>query len=675
MCILARSHHHSRPGPRNLNPELWTLPTVTPIGTELIRNETRLREAWGDDIPTWSDSVRESAGRAVERAVALAAGAVVPAGGWDRGLSPGWLPVLASAYRQTRDERYAAAARAIYERGMAQAEEEQGKGRHDPLVISHRLGDTEVLGWFGALPEFVGSAALDEPALARIVESARRQLNDSVEHLHEARNIRMTQCDALFTQGERLAFLHDAARWRDAGLRAINDAFHRHFNRDGSSVEATGWYHYICMNMQFRYLRLAHRRPELGLQVTPEQAAAALEYLVALVQPDGLFSLIGDCTSAVHPHATLAAVLELRQRLRRELGLDEADPPAIRCFSDARQVMMRDGWGPEATYVTFDATRRSGYHWHPSRNSIQLHFAGRRVIADPGRMKYLATPQRAYACSTRGHSTVNLNGLNQSSVEASVRLDQAEGTAIVQGLYGGGYWEPTMHGYAAGIYGDHHRTLVWVQGRFLLVLDNLYHTSEDGWKPRAECAWQFGPGTVRVDEARREVRSEHGPAALRMLVPLAPEGSRFTLHEGEMDPCRGWVANRGDDPEPAPLLRVGVDRLDPWSADWATVLVPHRVGEDPGPVVGEVVDPAKTGHGKIRLDWPDGSVDAIWWTRRLQFALDRAPDMRSDSGLVHMHRRAGGAGGSVLMVEGSYAEPFAARSNAPRSTRIAEWKA
>lgn len=622
----------------------------------LIANERALREAWGETIPPLTPELRAEADTTVVRLLSAGSGGETQTAGGASAISPGLLPALVSAYRDLKDERYAQAARLIYVRGLEQAETERRTGAPpDVLAVSHRMGATEALGWFGALPELAASVAFGDGFVEQIVESGRIQLNDSAAHLHDGRNIQMTQCDALFTEGTRLSFLPDAARWRDVGLRGLNDSFFRQFHPDGASVEAAGWYHYVVANMALRYLRLKRHRPELGLQVTPEQVMAAFDYVAAVIQPDGNFTPLGDSGHYAVPHRTLEAVLALRAGMRREFGFSDAPPPLSQIFPDAKQACLRDSWKPDATYLTFDATHRLGYHWHPARNALQLFFAGRGVIVDNGYMGHESAAHRRYACSTPGHSTMNLNGWDQSPSEATLRRRSTEGYEILDAFYDGGYWKPTAHGYADGIFGEHHRTLLWVKGRFMAVLDNLFHTAEAGGKPTVESNWQFAPGQVELEPAENRVCTRHGPARLHMLFALKPAGMAMALHEGEMGPCRGWIVG----PVPAPLLRLHIEAYDPWNVDMATILIPYRESESPPAVrVVSVTDPARAGHGKLKLEWDDGVTEEIWWTRRLQFALHQVDDIRTDAALVHVRRSARGDLLSAMVYDGSYLEPF-----------------
>ncbi len=629
---------------------------------ELTRNEMCLRAAWGDPLSAAVSSVLARAEAFVQRLTAPD-GDPLPAdasfAGWAQGVDPRSLADLATAYRASHDDRYAVAAKGIYAHRVRS--EPLGDGYvppQDPLAIPHRLGDTECVGWFGALPEFLGSGCFDEGFVTQIVAHARQSLNHLLQALHPARNIRMTQMDALLTQGLRLGFLPDAERWRETGLHGLNDCFYRQFNPDGSSIEATGWYHYIVANMALRFLRLKRAMPELGLQVTEALVARAFDYTAAMMGPDGTFNRIGDSTAVAEPHRTLESFLRHRAEILRELGFDPAPPPCRQFYPDAGQALLREAWDAAGVYITFDVTHRMGYHWHPACNAVQLQIGRHRLVADPGRLRYDPTPHRKMATSTRAHSTLTLNGWDQSDSGGRMTFKEAAGYMIVTGLYDGGYWPVRGMEHGCGVFGSHHRTLLWIHGRCLVVIDSLHHTEGEGSKPTIESNWQLGQSQVSLEAANRRLVSRQGDAGLLMLFALTPPDVEFRLHEGEADPCLGWIADEQDRPVPAPLVQAVLPRRDPWRTDLVTVLIPFRGAHAPGVAVTEQTDPAACVCGRVMLRWDDGGSDTVLWTPRLAAALAGAGAVRTDAALVHIRTDADGATASALVYEGTYLDPL-----------------
>lgn len=650
-----------------------------PIATQLVENERRLTAAWGPPVPRGVVATPNAAERALE---SMREAVASRQHGRDS-----WLTLLAAGYEATHDERYADAARALWviwlDNEPLQNSRWLPKGRLDPLMIPHRLGDTECDGWFGALPVFCTSNRFDEAFIARIVDHARAQLDYLCDHLYVARNMRMTQGDGLLTQGLRLAFLPEATRWRETGRRIVAESLAHQFNADGGSIEATGWYHFICMNMALRFHRLGKAMPELGLHIDPQVLAKGFDYLSALVQPDGNLAIIGDCTSPLPYHGsplkqqeqpqrgTLAQVNERRASVLRELGMNADLPPTSQIFPHTAQAMLRSDWSDAATYLTFDATRRSGYHWHPARNAIQIFHHGKRMLSDPGRMSYDATPERTYAVSTRGHSTINFNGWNQSDAPSDISLRCEAGFDLVTGYYAGGYWPGMGAGIGPGIYGTHHRTMLWVRGRFVIVLDHVAHQAMPGHKPTIECNWQFGIGSARFDADTNRVITNHDGVHLLALPALYPDGTTFSLHSGDVNPHRGWCADDKDQPQPAPMLHMRVEQYDPWNADFATVFVPF-VGTQPELDVARVARPEQTGAGHVTLRWCNGETDEVWWTRQLTSAIGRHDGIDTNAAFVHARLDASGRAIRTLVVDGTMASPYTRETRATPSMFVAE---
>ena len=244
------------------------------------------------------------------------------------------------------------------------------------------------------------------------------------------------------------------------------------------------------------------------------------------------------------------------------------------------QVFLRDSWGPDATYITFDATRWGGGHCHLSRNAIQVHALGRTLLADVGTLTYeVSDPMMAHCKSTRAHNTVNLNSWNQSTSDPKTRFETADGYDMVASLYDGGYWPGRYEwhwarGCGHGIWAQHYRLMLWVHGRFVAVLDDVQHMAQAGEEPTLEMNWQFGPGRLEVDATARRVNTTFDDANLLLLTPLAPNGTTMAVLEGQTEPLSGWVAGP-DGYGPAPQVRLSAPRHDPWQTDLATVLIPY----------------------------------------------------------------------------------------------------
>jgi hypothetical protein len=261
------------------------------------------------------------------------------------------------------------------------------------------------------------------------------------------------------------------------------------------------------------------------MNVSAEGVASLFDYLAAATRPTGWITSLNDssCGDFVKTRGNgISDVLKERAEFRKSLGLEERSLPTVQVFPWAGQAFLRESWENDATYITFDATTCRSYHWHPSRNAIQLQAYGRLFIADPGAFSYTDPLWGGYGLSTRAHSTLNLNGWNQCEGRADIRYRGAPGYDVVEGSYEGGYWSggagwASDHGQ--GIHATHHRTLVWIRGRCIVVLDQLHHPAEPSSKPALESVWQLAQGPVELQPEKSRAFTRHEDANLLMLFP------------------------------------------------------------------------------------------------------------------------------------------------------------
>ena len=634
----------------------------------------RLAAVLGDGVPEWSPAVKDQAEHAIEGEIYLS-----PDGLWTRidfdrvdwnardTVNPAhiimvlrrfhMLGPLAAGYRASADERYARAARRYIEAFL----------RDDPPVDDWApvpldgatQYDIRVGAWLGALSEFRRSPAFDEAFMALMIKAVRAYMRYLSTHVWPDRNIRFLHGEVLLLTGLRLQGLPEAAAWLDQGRGILNDAVRRQVLPDGAHMEATPGYH-ACVLYGIRPLwHLARAMPELGLQVPTERVAAMYDYQLAATRPDGEGISLHDSRyqpAVVKPNT---AVLDARAAFRREAGLPDRLPKTCAWFPHASQVFIREDWTAGSVYLTFDAATRRSFHWHPCRNSITLFAHGRALLVDPG---YIFENERfpLYGGRTAHHNTVNFNGWDQSQSRVALRVSEAAGYTMVEGLYGGGYWPLENYSHGAGIFGEHHRILLWLHRRFGVVLDHVHHTGVEGQKPTIESCWQLSEGPAEWDPAARRVVTRHEQGNLLMHFPLVLEGTEMTLHEGERDPMRGWLpAEWGRLCIPAPLLRLAAPSYDPWHGDMASVLIPFP-GARPPPLESSGTGPDAVADsrraGCIRLDGANGEYDRIFWTRRLEHAIERQHGLFTDASLVHVRLNASGTVTDGLMVDGTFCE-------------------
>lgn len=634
----------------------------------------RLAEVLGDSVPAWTPAVREMAEHAIEGDVYRA-----PDGAWTRihfdrvdwnaarTVNPAHIIMvlrrfavlgpLASGYRATGDERYAQSARRYIEAFLRDHPPVDG---WEPVpgdgATQH---DIRVGVWLEALSHFAASPAFDESLMARMIQAVRGNLRYLATHVYPDRNIRFWHGQVLLLTGFRLKGLPEAAAWLDQGREIVNDAVRRQVLPDGAHMEAAPGYHGCVLDVVETLWKLARGIPELGLQVPTDRLAGMHDYMLAATRPDGLTISLHDTRyepATSRPQSGFAAA---RAAFRRAAGLPEELPPPRVAFEHASQVFIRDGWTPDSAYLTVDAATRRSYHWHPCRNSITLFAHGRALLVDPG-YTFQSESFPRYGHRTAHHNTVNFNGWDQSQSRVALRLSEAPGYAVVDGLYGGGYWpwSESTYSHGTGVFGEHHRTLLWIHERFGVVLDHIHHTGVAGHKPDVESCWQLSEGPAVCDPAARRVQTRHDHGNLLMAFPVVLPNTALTIHEGERDPMRGWLpVEWGRRCSAAPLVRLTAPAYDPWHGDMATVLIPFAGAQPPELAIsGSGPDAATDSRlaGCVRIEAADGTGDRIIWTRRLEHAIYRQHGLQTDAALVHLRLDEAGAVRSGLMIDGTF---------------------
>jgi hypothetical protein len=235
--------------------------------------------------------------------------------------------------------------------------------------------------------------------------------------------------------------------------------------------------------------------------------------------------------------------------------------------------------------------------------------------------------------------------------------------------YGGGYWPGRYqwwfdHGLGRGIWAEHHRILLWIHDRAIVVFDQ-FRRSHEPKQPTLESNWQLAPGKVAVDVKHRCAVTQHNDANVLMLFPIQDKGTKISVHEGEKKPLRGWLANR----KAAPQVSL-VSPMESWVVDLATVLIPFRGVRRPT-VTATGKGPGWNGVGELVLAWKDGSRDRVYWTACADRMIGQTEDIRSDAGLIHVQSDKKGRTVRAFAWNATYLEPLSAKRRAhPESFAI-----
>jgi hypothetical protein len=500
-----------------------------------------------------------------------------------------WLVHLGQAYRLTGDEKYAQVFADSVRDWMDANPAGMGINWASSLEVSYRL-----ISWCWALNLFRGSTSLSSELHADMLGWLRAHAAHVERYLSHyfSPNTHLTgEALGLFYVGVLFPDLPRAMRWRKLGARVLLEQLPRQVHGDGVYFEQSTCYERYTAEIYLHFMILAARNGiTLPAQVS-ERVGKMLDHLLSVCHPDGSMPQVGDSDGGrVMPLAqrraddckdvfSLAAVVFDRadyawaaQGLTPEVGW-LLGSTGIKAFEALRpeppkrnpsqlyplggQAVMRSGWERDSHQLLFDTgplgCRISGGHGHADLLAIQCSTYGKGQIVDPG--TYCYTPNahwRDHFRASQAHSTVVVDHKSQA-VPAGPFSWRDRPTAQLR------HWAATP----AFDYADaehhayrrlkdpvtHRRRVLFVKPDYWVVVDDL--TAADVHE--IDLSFQFAPGKVQLGKDGWAVSADKQGRGLAIRafssVPL-----HAALHQGQVEPIRGWVSPDYGLRVPAPQL-------------------------------------------------------------------------------------------------------------------------
>jgi uncharacterized heparinase superfamily protein len=243
----------------------------------------------------------------------------------------------------------------------------------------------------------------------------------------------------------------DADRWGTQGLKILREELEEQFLVDGGHFERSPMYHSICVSDYLDILNLAQNsQTAINLEETVQfrqRITASLDFLSDICLPDKEIPLFNDSAFGIAP--TPSQVFDYA---RRVIGYDPpVRPTGLAIFeqSESGYYVCRDGGDMIIIDCGSIGPDYQPGHAHCDTLSYELAINGRRVIIDSGVFDYEASPERAYARSTRAHNTVVVDGEEQSEIWGVFRVarrakpiraffkKQVDGSVMFEGAHDG----------------------------------------------------------------------------------------------------------------------------------------------------------------------------------------------------------------------------------------------
>ena len=449
---------------------------------------------------------------------------------------------LAWAWRLTGEAAYARRFEALAGGWMGAAEPGRGPGWEPyPLALRAVSWMRARLLFGAALPPAFG-ARLDRSLHAQLA-FLRRRLEWHILANHLQKDLHALALGGLFFAGP------DAAEWRTGPLALLWRELFEQVLGDGGHFERSPMYHAVALG---DFLEAVALLDACGVAVPDDARERVRRMAVAwmrLSRPDGRPHLFNDAAEDGVPDA---AWLERLQ----EMAIGGVPPRGAGAWS-----LPDTGYagyeGAEGDRIIVDCgppgPRYQPGHAHCDALSFELDLGGAPVVVDSGTSGYDGDPLRAYARSTRAHSTVEIGGREQSEVWGTFRVARMAKVRMLEtspegsgGFAFAGECAPYHAPRAAHRRRIERRGAAWrvedrVDGAEGAMIRSFLHLH-----PRFQ---------ARVDGEGMTAESAEGSVAVR-----AWGAGRLRVARG--DDAQGWYSPRFGARLAAPVLELQIDRND-----------------------------------------------------------------------------------------------------------------
>lgn len=515
-----------------------------------------------------------------------------------------YLTVLAAAYALTGDDAYALRVSAHLRSWWAANPPMRGPHWISGIELGIRLLSWVWVrrlldGWDGATDLFEGNAEARHQ-----IRTHQRWLTAFPSHGSSANNHAVAESAGLLAAACAFPWFPDSAGWRDSALSTLQEHLCRNTFDSGLNRELATEYHGLVLELGLAALAEARaagvRVPDPLRDVLVRMCDALAAVVDGALRPprqgdadDGYGLLLGGSSqrwaSLLNIGSALAGAAtwwpDLPPADLQARAVSALSGPAPRCpagrptsrpahFVDAGLTVLRrdDVWcrcdgGPHG-FGSIAA------HAHADALSIEVRHGGVEVLADPGTYCYHGEPRwRGYFRSTRGHNTLELDGVDQSTSGGPFLWTRHARSRVlaVETDSPTCRWSAEHDGYATGRAPARHRRTVELDAAELRVLDEV-----DVKRPRSgRLSFHLGPDVTAELAGTVAGLSWPDRDRKRSATLSLPRALTWSLHRGESGPPVGWYSPGFGRKQPAFTL-VGTGPVGPMTGPLRTVLTFDR---------------------------------------------------------------------------------------------------
>ncbi len=477
-----------------------------------------------------------------------------------------WWVMLAAAYRETSDEKYAARILTELRSWVALYPPPSKIDEQSPawrlMEVGLRLRESW-LPTFGILCRASRSWSRDQLLMLRSIYDHASFIALFESHLaHRSYNHLLREANGLAYAGTFLPEFVEAARWRKTAFSRLARELAVQVNDDGSHIEVSTGYLWMVVDELEHALGLAKRGDPLLHNDLLRVLEAMYGVLAYVMRPDGTTPSLND--GDMEDRATqLGRLLRAGERYgRRDLTWvatqgEKGEAPATTstAFADAGWFVMRSGWSCQEHYLLLDAGPYGGPHGHEDMLSIEVAAFGKPFLVDSGSYTYNRNdPRRNYFVGSQGHNTVLVDGMSQLRRWQRGSLSPKRGTKSAAGWETGARLDYVVGEYAGG-YGFlrvnqpgeesqikdviHRRHVIFVKPDYWLLLDQLEASSPHSYQLLFHVAPDVG--VSKAPGKRALLQCEEGCLA---IVPAEPERLQLAVRSASENPAQAWYSPR-----------------------------------------------------------------------------------------------------------------------------------
>ena len=285
----------------------------------------------------------------------------------------------------------------------------------EPYPVSLRL-----VNWIKYFITYKNNA-VPESWLNSLYQQAHILFN-SIEY-HILANHYLKNGKALFFAG---AYLNckKSGKWFEKGRKILLEEAAEQILDDGGHYEKSPMYHSIVLEDYLDVINLM-RSNSLGASeqdflFLKDKTTNALDFLSAMVMPDGDIPLFNDSAFKIAPHPDL--IFKYAKKITGYNRNNEFSEEKIVSLDSSGYYIIKN---KSSTCVIDCGSISPDYqpgHTHCDLLSYELVIDGKRVIVNSGLHDYENSGERLYCRSTKAHNTIEIDGREQSEIWGQFRV-------------------------------------------------------------------------------------------------------------------------------------------------------------------------------------------------------------------------------------------------------------